>query len=717
MCRHFRAILLLAAALALAEASAFHAGAQTNVAADFATLTSGLAGMNTATPGTPGNVVAFGRSAFPVVEEPGGTQRAVMAAGRHGDGTNGSPARAVAYAHTGYFGTSDAVKNALFDNAVLWASLKSNRASVRLGLGPGFSTAFFTSRGYLVKTVTVSMTSTNNDLTDCDVFVGTWGSGYTSNALSKIANFTAAGGGMVCTATPWALSDVELATANTALDPFGLVYNGTYASGTPVTVPATPWPAYHSALPAADLLLLEKQGLTNLTLAEKTSAAMAIDFVYEVRSDVTALNIAVEQLSQLYGLITPTDTATLNRTQKPVEAMLARYQSRQFDTLTPAQLFVHPGTSNYPGLPGAGPLVTRTLAVNGITPPDFYMNLGDRPVRIETGLYAPPGAAFTVTIPAAQTNGGLQVHIGGTQDTLFDLTTWQSFPKIWRRAPLTNAVTQIGHVFGGLITLLVPPNSNLGSFQVSVSNALAAPAFVLGQNTDAEWNAALRTNPGAWGFLKTTGVTLYVPAVQLADLRNPTEVAQHWQRVMDTADAYCGYAPFRKRGELVAGNRQCGVPGAAAYAGYPVECGWGGDRDEVFLNTALRFGHWGTYHELGHGFQNDFDSEFVIAVGAEVDVNLFPGLIYTLLHDRSPWDNNTHSTFNFASRITARSNFLALAPSGQTWSAACSTAMGYDFYFNLAETFGWQVYRNALGRLMRWLQGQPDMELTALNSG
>src|ERR1041385_2633394 len=128
MCRHFRAILLLAAALALAEASAFHAGAQTNVAADFATLTSGLAGMNTATPGTPGNVVAFGRSAFPVVEEPGGTQRAVMAAGRHGDGTNGSPARAVAYAHTGYFGTSDAVKNALFDNAVLWASLKSNRA-------------------------------------------------------------------------------------------------------------------------------------------------------------------------------------------------------------------------------------------------------------------------------------------------------------------------------------------------------------------------------------------------------------------------------------------------------------------------------------------------------------------------------------------------------------------------------------------------------------
>ncbi|HEY6170555.1 MAG TPA: M60 family metallopeptidase [Verrucomicrobiae bacterium] len=717
MSRRFRVTCVLTAALA--GAGIFDAGAQTNVAADFAALTSGLAGTNTATPGTPGNVVAFGRDSFPVLEEPGGTQRAVMAAGRAGTATNS--ARAVAYSHTGYYNTNDPVKTPLFDNAVLWASRKATRPSVRIGLGPGFNTGFFTNLGYLVKSVTTSMTTTNNDLTGCDVFVASWGSGYTTNALTKITNFTAAGGGVVSTCTPWALSDSEFATANTVLDTFGLVLNGTYSSGTPVTIPTSNWPAYHSAIPAADLLLLDKQGTTNLTLAVKTSASMAIDFVYEVRSDVTALNTVVEQLSQAYGLIKPTDTATLAPATQPVEAMLARYQSRQFDVLTPGQLFVHPGASNYPGLPRAGPLVARTINVNGNTPQDFYMNLGDRPTRVETGLYAPPGAAFTVVIPASLTNAGLQVHIGGTQDTLFNLTTWQSFPKIWRRDTLSNAVTQIGHVFGGLITLLVPANTNLGNFQITVSNALAAPAFVLGQNTDAEWYSTLRTNPGAWGFIQCTSATFYIPALQLADLRNPTEVAQHWQRVMDTADANYGYTPYRKRGEAVAGNRQCGIPGAGAYAGYPIECGWGGDRNEVFLNTALRFGHWGTYHELGHGFQNDFDSEFVIAVGAEVDVNLFPGLIYTLLHDRSPWDNNTHSTFDAATRLTARTNFFALAASNQTWAAACSTSMGYDFYFNLAETFGRQAYSNALGRLMRWLQSTNspavDAELSALNAG
>jgi hypothetical protein len=30
--------------------------------------------------------------------------------------------------------------------------------------------------------------------------------------------------------------------------------------------------------------------------------------------------------------------------------------------------------------------------------------------------------------------------------------------------------------------------------------------------------------------------------------------------------------------------------------------------------------------------------------------------------------------------------------------------VGYDFYFTLAECFGWELYGKAFGRLMRWLQ-------------
>lgn len=712
-CR-FRVWLAVLAALAVTPG----ARAQTNVAADFAFLVSGQAGNTTGKPGTPGNVVAFGRDAFPVLEDSNGNQRAPMAAGRAGPGTNA--ARAVAYAHSGFFAPNNAVKAALFDNAVLWASRKTNRASVTVGLGPGFNNNFFTSRGYVIKSVTTSMTTTNEDLTGCDVFVGDWGWSYSSNAIPKITNFTAAGGGIVTVCTPWALAATDLANANLVLDAFGLIYNGNYTTGANLDVPVTNWPAHHSAIPAADLLLLDKQGATNLTLAVKDEASKPVSFAYESRGDIAALNAIVEQISALYGWIAPTDTATLNQNQKPVEGMLGRYQSSKFDTLPPGQLFVHPGTSNYPGLPGAGSLVAKTITINGNTPAGTYVAYSYKPFRFETGLYAQPGTAFSVTIPAALTNAGLQVHIGATEDSFFSVNIWRSFPKIWRRDQLTNATTQVGHVFGGLITILVPTNLNLGNFQITVSNALAAPSFVLGQDTDADWNATLRTNPGTFGFIQTPSLTVYVPAVQLAEVRNPTEIAQYWQRVMDISDAYYGYTPYRKRGEAIMVNRQLAYSGAAAYASYPIEMGYGSGRDEVLLNGALRFGDWGAYHELGHGFQDTFQSTFIIATHGEVDVNLLPGMIYTMLHDVGPWDASNHQlngSYEASERLTARTNFFALAPASQTWDTACNSSMGYDFYFNLSEAFGWQVYSNALGRLMRWLQGTPDAELTALNSG
>ena len=203
----------------------------------------------------------------------------------------------------------------------------------------------------------------------------------------------------------------------------------------------------------------------------------------------------VEQISLLYGLIAPTDTATLNQNQKPVEGMLGRYQSVKFGTLPQGQLFVHPGTSNYPGLPGAGPLVARTITVNGHTPTTPYVAYNYQPFRFETGLHAQPGTAFTVTIPAALTNAGLQVHVGATEDSFFGVNIWRSFPKIWRRDPLTSATTQLGHVFGGLITVLVPPNLNLGNFQVTVSNALGRLMRWLQGTPDAELTALNSADP------------------------------------------------------------------------------------------------------------------------------------------------------------------------------------------------------------------------------
>lgn len=137
----------------------------------------------------------------------------------------------------------------------------------------------------------------------------------------------------------------------------------------------------------------------------------------------------------------------------------------------------------------------------------------------------------------------------------------------------------------------------------------------------------------------------------------------------------------------------------------------------VLVDEVLRQGDWGYYHELGHSYQDDFDGAYTIATHAEVDVNLVPGILMNLVHHRFPNDNDIHGTLDADSRLAARADFAALPAAEQTWAKACGSAMAYDFYFNLAEAFGWDLYGLALGRIFRSVdQPGADKELGALDA-
>lgn len=698
----------------------FSCRAHADIETDYDTLTAAVQGQTTSVGGSPGSVAMFGKTAFPILLESGSYQRAAMAAGRYGDSYDPSAARAVAYSHTGFFDTSGNVNTTLLSNAILWVSRKAVPAGTTVAIGSSaVSSTYLTGLGYTTRSVGTSLTATN--LSGVDVLVLNMHSGYTASAITNIRNFAAAGGGIVVCSTPWALSSQAFADGNAILDPFGLVFNGNGAEATYGAIPATSYSPYYSALNGTDDLLLDKEGSITMTVSNKVIASNAIDQVLEVRKDIATLNADLDVLSDAahYNWITPTAAAPIARASKPVEAMLARYQSNKFDAMTTAQLFAHPCANDFPGAPAVGSTVTRTVSINGNTASDAYMNQGNKPVRMETGVYAAPGATITVTIPANKIANGLQVHIApnGSEDQTWGIANWTFFPKLWRRVPLTVTSTQTGSVFGGLVTILVPAGSNLGTFDITVSGALPAPAFVMGQNTDAEWNTTLKNNPAPYGFLKTDKITVYVPKSQLVLMENPEAVAAYWKTVMDTADEYYGYTTWRKRGEAIASARY--VAAGAAYAGYPIEAGWGTGNDE-FLNNARLNGSWGNYHELGHGFQDNFDGAFVIPTHAEVDVNLFPGMIYTMVHDRTAWDGPTHSTYDASNRSSDRASFLALTAAEQTWAEACGRTMAYDFYFNLSEAFGWQAYKTAFTRLMNYLQnpsGSTDTVLKNLNSG
>ncbi|MFM2197656.1 MAG: hypothetical protein RLZZ505_1088 [Verrucomicrobiota bacterium] len=706
------------------------------IAADYAAITNTTSGQQVAGFGLPGSVARHGVTSFPVLWDDTGL--ALMAAGRYEDGTFPAAARAVVCAHDGILTSTGAPPTAdtasmlnLVEAAAKWASRKTNPSTITVGCGEGISNAFWADRGYSTKSVSTAMLSSTSDLSGVDVFVFHFHSGYTASALAKIQAFTANGGGIVCGATPWALT-TGLTDAANVLTPFGLTLDhypywniieplGPPALDFTATVSTTAPSTLYSALKGSEALIREKAGTRSMSLLEKSIAANSISQVIALRKDIALLNSRLETLDSSYGIIAPTAANPLEKASQPVEAMLARYQSGKYDALTPAQLFAHPCADDFPGAPLAGGTVSRNISVNGNTSADFYMNQGDKPVRFETGVYAAPGATITVTIPANKVAAGLQAHISpnGTEDESWNQDTWTFFPKLWRRVPLTATTTQTGHVLGGLVTILVPAGSNLGTFNVSVSGGIPAPTFTLGVNTEAQWNNTLKNHPAPFGFIRTDKLTIYVERQQLAALSNPLAVANHWKTVMDTADEYYGYTPWRKRGEAMSSSRY--VSAGLAYAGYPTENGWGTGGQDEFLNHAVENGSWGNYHELGHGYQDNFDDAFGIATHAEVDVNLMPAMLFSMVHHISPWENKVTQFYNAETRNASRAAFMARPAAEQTWDHACDfnqTVAAYDFYFTIGEAFGWQAYRTAFSRLMNYLQNpaaSTDTPLKNLN--
>lgn len=717
--------------------------ARADIAADFSAITGTTGGQTFASIYYPYELTCYGKAAFPILRDVDPTPNngvddsiVIMAAGRYNDSDADTAARAVVFGSSNFVTQSApaATLGGLLENSAKWTGRKSTPGTIRVGCGSGVPTSFWTNRGFLTKSVTTTMSSSGNDLSGCDLLVLDINSNYSAAAITKIRSFTAAGGGLIVAGWPYNWNAQQIADMTAILAPFGVCHSKDtwrYNGSDSAVVPSLPFSPYSSAGTSASDLVRDKEGAITMTLADKNLAAASIDEAVALRTrllsgfgvtlDLSAIIAELDLLSDAshYGTIAPTKAAPLG-SSKPVERMLARHQSAKFDALTPAELFVHPATSDFPGLPAAATTTSKTISVNGNTPPNNLNNNGQRPVRFETGMYAAPGATITVTIPSDKIAAGLQVHIAGngSEDTTWNMSNWTFFPKLWRRVPLTSATTQTGHVFGGLVTILVPPGSSLGTFNVTVGGVIPAPVFILGQNTDSEWNSTLKNHPAPYGFLQTDKLTLYVPKSQLAQMSNPTAVAEFWKKVMDTADEYYGYTPWRKRGEGIASSRY--VSAGGAYATYPIEAGWGTDSDE-FLDKVRLNGHWGNYHELGHGYQNNFDDAFVIPTHAEVDVNLFPAMMYALVHDQTTWEGP--SFYSGSQRTTKRANFLALPAAEQTWAKACDTNTGpaYDFYYNISDAFGWTAYKTAFTRLMNHLQNpaastDTELKLTALNS-
>lgn len=213
-----------------------------------------------------GSISLLTDSAFPVLVEPGGNRLVEEAAANYTGDVNG--ARCVAFAHEQWGHAFGDGRATLFENAIKWASRKTNPSEIVVGITSNLNASYFGGQGYQVRLVD---TSTDLSICDCDVVVIDFNGEYSDQFMDGLSRFLGNKGGLVCTFLPWRFVHGGLqplfGKVNAVLKPFGLTYR------TSLTQPhdfgfantqSGPYPNYFSALPAARLLYENRVGTTHL---------------------------------------------------------------------------------------------------------------------------------------------------------------------------------------------------------------------------------------------------------------------------------------------------------------------------------------------------------------------------------------------------------------------------------------------------------------------
>jgi Peptidase M60, enhancin and enhancin-like/N-terminal domain of M60-like peptidases len=304
-----------------------------------------------------------------------------------------------------------------------------------------------------------------------------------------------------------------------------------------------------------------------------------------------------------------------------------------------------------------------------------------------TGLYASPGAPITVTIPAELVGKGLSVRIGCHDDTLWQLDTWERFPEITVSRPLTQATLKLASAFGGTVYIEVPQGLAAGTVQAQVSGAVAAPRFVRGTTSLADWRSQIRRAPGPWAELEGKSIILSLPSSVVRNLEDPEALMAYWDEVADLAAELYQIPKQRPRPERFVVDKQ--ISAGYMHAGYPIMT----YTDEIarrFVDLSVLRGrsgepNWGFYHELGHNHQRDW---WTWEGCGEVTNNLFS--LYAC--EKLNGERRGHPAMEPKAQRERLQKYLAAGAPYTAWKDDPFLAL--ILFVQLKDAFGWEAFKH-----------------------
>ena len=288
----------------------------------------------------------------------------------------------------------------------------------------------------------------------------------------------------------------------------------------------------------------------------------------------------------------------------PVADVILRLEEALTQNLPADQLPVHPSHTEFPGeVPSNATRISRTVSINGTQPglPSNFGYSGARSsLRMSTGLYAPPGEVITVSVSQDVSELGFWILIGAHTDGLWGKDVIKRHSKIYRYWWIENTTTEIGNAFGGPIYAAIPAGSEFGEFDMTISEAVRAPMFVLGETSDFEWIYSERDNPAPWTELVSNHFIMTVPSSEIRNLNNPTELMDWWDQALEMEHELYGYLPWT-RVERAVFDAQ--ISAGWMHSGYPFMAHDLSVAGVVNVSYMSENGDWGMFHELGHNHQ------------------------------------------------------------------------------------------------------------------
>jgi hypothetical protein len=629
--------------------------------------------------GAPGPIAIWGTMAFPILSAPDkdGVEIPVAAAAGFANG------RLILFGHNSYLDGSAGGDHAqLIENCVKWVGTKDQP---RLGL-KGVKPEIFQSRGFAPKSFDSVDAKT---LSGFDVVVVNIQNVTSPEAGAALAAFIKTGGGVIAGMTGWAFAQTsggkELTLAhqvNQALMPAGLAITDLSAFNNVTSFQArVDLPPLINAAAAITAIKSQREGgppLDPTALQQATSAIqIALAAQPPDRSSLrdavmTALGSAGDSAAPL-----PTKESPLTASKDHAARLRLGMETRVLRLAASETVTAHPAHTSFPGkVPAEAPRITQTITL-----------VPTIPGWTSTGLYAAAGETITVAVPAEVAEAGYAVRIGSHSDTLYHLDTWSRAPDITKSIPLSAAMTKAASAFGGLIYIEVPSRAKEGSpFPVSISGAIAAPLFVLGQHDDATWNSEIKKQPAPWAELACDKMIVTLPSEVARTVNNPTELMTFWKKQVEAQDDISNQTLERKRPERMVADVQ--ISAGFMHSGYPIMLHLPQALEMVTLNR-IKFPGWGFHHEVGHNHQR---GDFTFEGTGEVTNNVLAMYVY---HEvlKKDWLIG-HPNITEEARKQHIAKIKSTPDKWQLWKSDPFVAL--TTYIQLVQTFGWESWRQYL---------------------